>query len=146
MLFSFISPWCQYTYELGQFRRPKISGDDTVWRNPVSVDISKSPLSSNAFRSLKSSNQDTIGVQQILDGCALCQEFGVGTDIEANAGSGVSLQDSTHALSSTARNSRLLNNDLGALCDFGNTTSGTLNITKVTMSISKISNTPKIKK
>lgn len=111
----------------------------------MSVDISKSPLSSNAFRSLKSSNQDTIGVQQILDGCALCQEFGVGTDIEANAGSGVSLQDGTHALSSTARNSRLLNNNLGALCDFGNTTSGTLNITKVTMSISKISNAPKIK-
>lgn len=116
------------TYKLGKLRRPQIGGDDTVSWNPVSVNFGKSLLCSNTFSSLKSTDQNTIGVQQILNGGTLCQEFGVGTDVEVNSRSGVGLQNGAHALGSTARNSRLLDNDLGALRNFGNTASGTFDI------------------
>lgn len=117
------------TYQLWKFRGPKVGSDDAFLRNPVGVNIHQSILSLDTFFSLQSTNQDTIRAEQISNSSAFSQKLRVGQDLERNLRGRIGFENGTHALSSTARHSRLFNNNLGALGNFSNTTSSTFNVT-----------------
>jgi hypothetical protein len=84
------------TNELGQFGTPKVGGNDSIFRNPVGVNVYQGLLSSLAFGGLQGSNQDSIGVEKVRDGGSFGQELWVGEDVEAEAGLGVGLEDDAH--------------------------------------------------
>lgn len=96
----------------------------------MGVDLNQSVLSLDTLLSLQSTNQDTVRAEQVSDSSAFCQKLRVGQDLERNFRGRIGLENGAHALSSTARHSRLFNNNLGALGNLSNTTSSTLNITR----------------
>lgn len=129
------------TYQLGELRRPHVGGDDVLTGNPVGVDVDQGVLGADALGGLQSTDQDTVRVQQILDGGTLSQELGVRQDVELHLGRRVGIEDGAHALSSAARHSRLLDDDFGALGNLSNAARSALDVA-IPMMVSQ--NTPNL--
>lgn len=65
------------TYQLGKFIGLKIKSDDTTFGDPVGIDLRQSLFDSNTISDLKSTNQDAIEFEKILNSRAFCHEFKV---------------------------------------------------------------------
>lgn len=117
--------------ELGEFGRPETDGEDSVLGNPVGVDGGQRGTGVFTLLSLERTNEDSIGSEQVSNGGTLSQELGVGQDLEFTSRLRVSLEDSSHRLGSSTRNSRFLNNDLGRGRNFGNSSGSQLDVVQV---------------
>jgi len=96
--------------ELGKLGRPDVGGQDALARNPRVVNLDKSLGSSLTRGGRRGTDQDTVRVEEIVDGGTGSQELGVGENLEVNARA-VHVESISDELSSSARNGRLLNND-----------------------------------
>lgn len=115
--------------ELGEFRGPEADGEDAFAGDPVGIDVLESGTGVLALLGLERANEDAVGLEEIVDGCALGQELGIGEDVEAAARLGVGLEDGAHRLGRATGHSRLFNDNLGRCRDLGDSTRRKFDIT-----------------
>lgn len=72
--------------QLGQLGRPDIGGQDALTRNPSGVDVNEGLGGLLARGGRGRTNEDTVGIEQVIDGGTGGQELGVGQDLELNTG------------------------------------------------------------
>lgn len=65
-------------------------------RDPVGVDILEALACVETLGCLQGSDENAIRSKKVRDGCSLCEEFGVGEDVEAAVGLGVGLENGAH--------------------------------------------------
>ena len=100
-------------YKFGEFRRPETGSDTLLPWYPVGIDVYKSSLSSQTFRSAKRADEYTVRLHQIADCGSFSQKLGVGENVEAAVWAGVGFKDGSHGLRSAAWDGGLLDDDLG---------------------------------
>ncbi|GJN23258.1 hypothetical protein PR202_gb10892 [Eleusine coracana subsp. coracana] len=116
--------------ELGELSRPQVGGEDPVLRNPVGIHILKSLNGLPALRGLPATDEHSVRLEQVLNGCSLSKELRVGEDLVVDALAVVG-QDLLNGLCGLDRDSGFLNNDLVRLGDISNHTSSTLPVGEV---------------
>lgn len=94
----------------------------------MGIDVPEGLARVFALLSLERTNQDTVGREEIGDGCALGQKLGVGQNVKAAAGLGVGLEDSAHRLGGAAWHGRLFDDDFGRTRNLGNATRRELDV------------------
>lgn len=68
-------------HQFGQLRGPCVHSNDPLPGHPVFINPAECIDSIKAFRCLLSTNQNTIWVEKVIDGCSFCQEFWVGQNL-----------------------------------------------------------------
>ncbi|TVU44955.1 hypothetical protein EJB05_04419, partial [Eragrostis curvula] len=116
--------------KLGKLSRPQVGGEDPVLGNPVSIHILESLNGLPALRGLPATDEHSVRLEQVLNGCALSKELRVGEDLVVDALAVVG-QDLLNGLCSLDRDSGFLNNDLVRLGDIGNHAGSTLPVGEV---------------
>jgi hypothetical protein len=71
--------------ELGQLSRPQVGGEDPVLRNPVSIHILESLNGLPALGGLPATDENSVRLEQVLNGCSLSKELRVGEDLVVDA-------------------------------------------------------------
>ena len=117
--------------QLRQFRRPKTDGQDSLTRNPVGVDGGQTLACALTGFGLERTDQDSVGGEQVLDGGTLGQEFRVGQNVELASGLSVSLENGSHRFGGSARDGRLLDNNLGRVGDLGDPSGSQFDVVQV---------------
>lgn len=67
--------------EFGEFGAPDVGGEEAFAGDPGGVDLDEGFGGCAALFGLFAANEDTVGVEQVLDGGAFGEEFGVGEDL-----------------------------------------------------------------
>lgn len=111
--------------ELGKLGRPDVGGQDTLARDPSVVNLDESLGSPLTGGSGGRTDKNTVRVEEIVDGGTGSQELGVGENLEVNART-IHVKSISNKLSSSARNSRLLDNDSTLTGVLSNDTSNSL--------------------
>ncbi|KAG6550263.1 hypothetical protein Mapa_008223 [Marchantia paleacea] len=107
--------------ELRQLRGPQVGGQDVLLRHPVRVHGLESGHGLLAFGSLAASDQDAVGLLQILDGGTLGQKLRVRQDLEVDP-LVVVRQNLLNCLRGLHRHGGFLHHNLVRLGDVGNHT------------------------
>ena len=87
---------------------------DALGLHPVQIHFAEQLSSTEAVRIAQAADQHAVWAQQIADGGALREEFGVREDLELGTGPAVRLEDRAHRGGRTAGHRGLFHNDLGA--------------------------------
>jgi hypothetical protein len=96
--------------KLSELGRPDVGGQNALARNPGVVNLDESLGSSLTGGGRSRTDQDTVRVEEIVDGGTGSQELGVGENLEMDTRA-VHVKSISDKLGSSARNSRLLDND-----------------------------------
>jgi hypothetical protein len=97
--------------ELGEFGGPQVGGEDLRPWDPIGVYANERLGGLEALGSLVSSNQDTVGLEQIRHGSTFGKELWVAQDLKVET-LGVGLQDAADGLSRADGDGRLFDNNL----------------------------------
>jgi hypothetical protein len=97
-------------------------------RNPVGVNAGQRLRGLESLLGLKRSDEDTVGSEQVVDGGTFGEELGVGEDVKVDSRARVGVEDGSHRLGGSARDGRLLDDDLGGSSDSGDLTGGELDV------------------
>mmetsp|Transcript_5284 Transcript_5284/g.15951 ORF Transcript_5284/g.15951 Transcript_5284/m.15951 type:complete len:426 (+) Transcript_5284:664-1941(+) len=106
--------------ELGELRGPQVAGQDLLLRDPLGVHVLEGLDSLQAARGLPASDDDPVGVLEVLDGGALREELRVRQDVKTRAVvEDVVAQHPLHSLRGLDGHGRLLHDDLRGVRHLG---------------------------
>lgn len=111
--------------ELGQLGGPKVGGQDVFPVDPVGVDADELLGGGQALGSLLPTDEDTVGLHEVVNGGTLGEELRVGQDLELESLL-VDLEDAADGLGGTDGDGRLLHHNLVGGGNLGNLTSAEL--------------------
>mmetsp|Transcript_19343 Transcript_19343/g.37929 ORF Transcript_19343/g.37929 Transcript_19343/m.37929 type:complete len:481 (-) Transcript_19343:69-1511(-) len=116
--------------ELGQLRGPQVSGDDTLTRDPVLVDLHKALDSCKTLRGLLTANEHAARLKEILNSGTFGKKLGGADNLVLDALL-VCSENAAHALCSANGYGGLLYNNLGRSSDLGDVTCHELTVRDV---------------
>ena len=116
--------------ELGQLRRPEVGGQDVVPVDPVGVDADELLSGGQALGGLLPTDEDAVGLHEVVNGGTLGKELRVGQDLELESLL-VDLEDAADGLGGTDGDGRLLHDDLVGGGNLGNLTGAELAVLDV---------------
>lgn len=116
--------------QLGELGGPDVGGDDALARHPAVVEVNHDLEGGETVGGLLGAEEDTRGLEKIVDGGTLSEELGVVDDAELDAGIGL-LEDSLEGGGGTDGDGGLLNDNLVVLGATSDGTGGELEVLQV---------------